>query len=85
MNKLSSRNISLDILRILSMIFVVSLHYLGNGGGYYNIINGDVSLITLNYTISSLLESLSIVGVNCFVAIFTFAIMFCINQWIFSC
>lgn len=38
-------------------------------GGYYNIINGDVSLITLNYTISSLLESLSIVGVNCFVLI----------------
>ena len=32
MNVAYNRKINLDILRIISMIFVVSLHYLGNGG-----------------------------------------------------
>ena len=65
----AERKYNLDLLRILSMIFVVCLHYLGVGGGYYNILDGDLSKITVNFVSASLLEALAIVGVNCFVLI----------------
>ena len=76
------RKNNLDLLRIISMLFIVSLHYLGVGGAFYilaslaasitefyNIGSGNVSLLTCNYFIASGLEALSIVGVNCFVLI----------------
>lgn len=66
---MKQRKYNLDLLRILSMLFIVSLHYLGVGGAFYNIDAGNVDLITYNYCITSFLEALSIVGVNCFVLI----------------
>ncbi len=51
------------------MLFIVSLHYLGVGGAYYNIYDGNIAKITPNYLLASWLEALSIVGVNCFVLI----------------
>lgn len=63
------RKINLDLLRVLSMLFIVSLHYLGVGGAYYNIYDGNLAGITPNYLLASWLEALSIVGVNCFVLI----------------
>ena len=66
---MDERKYNLDLLRILSMLFIVSLHYLGVGGAFYNITDGNTELLTYNYGIASLLEALSIVGVNCFVLI----------------
>ncbi len=66
---MKERRYNLDLLRILSMFFIVALHYLGVGGAYYNIYDGNLSLITYNYCIASWLEALAIVGVNCFVLI----------------
>jgi len=65
----AERKYNLDLLRILSMVFVVCLHYLGVGGAYYNIYDGDLSQITLNFAAASAIEALAIVGVNCFVLI----------------
>ena len=65
----AERKCNLDLLRILSMIFVVCLHYLGVGGGYYNILDGNLSNITVNFVSAALFEALAIVGVNCFVLI----------------
>lgn len=62
MNK--NRNVGLDILRIFSMIMIISLHYLGHGSVLENVEFG-----TLNYWISYSLEALSIVAVNCYVLI----------------
>lgn len=67
--RMDERKYNLDLLRILSMLFIVSLHYLGVGGAFYNITDGNTELLTYNYGIASLLEALSIVGVNCFVLI----------------
>ena len=63
---MDERKYNLDLLR---MLFIVSLHYLGVGGAFYNITDGNTELLTYNYGIASLLEALSIVGVNCFVLI----------------
>lgn len=66
---MDGRKYNLDLLRILAMVFVVCLHYLGVGGGYYNIYTGDLSLITSNYVVASVFEAFAIIGVNCFVLI----------------
>lgn len=66
---MKKRKSNLDLLRILSMFFIVSLHYLGVGGSFYNIYDGNTTLIDGNYCLASWLEALSIVGVNCFVLI----------------
>lgn len=58
------RNIGLDILRILSMIFVLTLHYLGAGG-----ILEEVSFGTFEYVVSWGIEGYAFAGVNCFVLI----------------
>lgn len=62
--KESKRNIGLDILRILAMLMVIMLHYLGKGE-LLEQCNTDF----LNYRIYWLLECLSIVAVNCYVLI----------------
>ena len=65
----TERKYNLDLLRVLSMVFVVSLHYLGVGGAYYNVYDGDLSQITVNFIAASTIEALAVVGVNCFVLI----------------
>lgn len=62
MNK--NRNISLDILRIISMIMIISLHYLNHGQVLEKLDFG-----TLNYNISYFIKSLCIVAVNCYILI----------------
>lgn len=66
---MKERKNNLDVLRILSMLFIVSLHYLGVGGAFFNIEDGNVSAVTVNYVTAAWLEALAIVGVNCFVLI----------------
>ena len=60
----TERNYGIDLLRILSMLMVVSLHYLGKGGLLDKAGHGaDV------YTVAWLLESLSISAVNTYALI----------------
>lgn len=63
------RKYGFDLLRIVSMLFIVTLHYLGVGGAFYNIYDGYLPTNAANYIIASIFEALSIVGVNCFVLI----------------
>lgn len=60
----NNRNIGLDILRIISMIMVLTLHYLGKGGLLER--NNTSEIYNIIYW---MLEALSIVAVNCFVLI----------------
>lgn len=59
-----NRNISIDLLRILSMIMIVSLHYFGKGG-MLNITNIRHTSNVFAWTC----EALFIVAVNCYVLI----------------
>lgn len=58
----SKRNMSLDLLRIISMIMIVVLHILGKGGGLS-------SSISLHRDVSWFIESFCIVAVNIYVLI----------------
>ena len=44
---MDERKYNLDLLRILSMLFIVSLHYLGVGGAFYNITDGIIRAIVV--------------------------------------
>ena len=62
--KKNGRNVSLDALRIISMIMIVTLHYLGKGG-LIKVENNN----TFYYFLYNLLKSMSIIAVNCYVLI----------------
>ena len=63
-NITNKRNIGLDCLRIISMIMIVFLHYLGKGG-LLDIENTS----NLYHIIYYFIEALSIIAVNCYVLI----------------
>lgn len=56
-----NRNYGLDILRIISMMGIVGLHVLGNGG-----VLANVKINTLNYMVSYFIEILLYASVNVF-------------------
>ena len=58
------RHIGLDILRIISMVMIVTLHYI-NKGGFQNIFE----ITSANYWIVKIIYHLSLVAVNCYVLI----------------
>lgn len=58
------RNYNLDLLRIISMIFVVVLHCCGHG----NLLN-NVSAFSANGLFLRIIDSFAYVAVNCFVLI----------------
>ena len=58
------RNVGLDLLRIISMVMVIVLHYLGKGG-----LLDSQNTDQISNTIYWLMESLSIVAVNCYILI----------------
>lgn len=58
------RNPSFELLRIVSMLMVVTLHFLGHGG-----VLANVRLFSANYFVAWMIESLAYVAVNCFVLI----------------
>ena len=60
----NNRNIGLDALRIISIIMVLTLHYLGKGGLLDR--NNTSEIYNIIYL---LLETLSIVAVKCFILI----------------
>ena len=61
----NSRSISIDLLRIISMIMVVSLHSMNHGG----LIEKSLIPGTPNYFLCNILYALCHVAVNCFVMI----------------
>ena len=63
-DEIQKRNIGLDCLRIVSMIMIVFVHYLGKGG-LLNIENTSNNYHVIYYFI----EALSIIAVNCYVLI----------------
>lgn len=60
----TERNVGLDLLRILAMIMIVTLHYLGKGG-----LIQENNSTTINLVLIQFLEALSLVAVNCYVLI----------------
>lgn len=63
---MKKRDINLDILRILCMFFVVTIHCLGRG----ELVEGTaIRFGTINYHITQILNALLLVAVNCFVLI----------------
>lgn len=66
------RNSTIEILRIISMLFVVGLHYLNTGIG-----GGLLTNILFNKLWTHMFESVGIVAVNVFVLISGY---FLINQ-----
>lgn len=63
MNKDLTRNSSFELLRIISIIMIIGMHYLG----YYALDN--VNKFDLNYYLTYFIESICIMGVNTFVLI----------------
>lgn len=63
MNVKSMRSSNFELLRIISIIMIIVLHYLE----YYTLEN--VQIGTWNYYIVYLIESICIMGVNCFILI----------------
>ena len=57
-----NRNQGLDLLRIICMLMVICLHYLGTD----NVI-GEADLYSANWFVSQTFFSLSMVAINCFV------------------
>lgn len=62
--KKEKRNSNFELLRIIAMIMIVSLHTLGHGGGLTN-----TTVNSMNFVFNHILESLSIVAVNVFILI----------------
>ncbi|MCU7212920.1 acyltransferase family protein [Turicibacter sanguinis] len=62
--KTGKRNSNFELLRIIAMVMIVSLHTLGHGGGLNN-----TTVNSINFIFNHILESLSIVAVNIFILI----------------
>jgi surface polysaccharide O-acyltransferase-like enzyme len=58
----ASRNLSLDLLRIICMLMVVCLHFFNHGGLHDSICPGS-----FNWFSGNLLHAASLISVNCFV------------------
>lgn len=61
---IKQRNSNIELLRVISMLMVVALHYLNQGGILENAVYGDV-----NYAVSWLVEAASYASVNIYVLI----------------
>lgn len=64
MNNTSLRSSNFELLRIICMVMVVTLHTIGHGGGFKN-----TDINSNNFVILHFLQSLSIIAVNCYVLI----------------
>ena len=63
MNKLNfERNLAIDLLRIISMLMIIMLHLYT-----YSNINDYTEMFSIEYVISSIMKSICIVSVNCYV------------------
>lgn len=62
--KQKQRLSNMELLRIVAMLMVLSLHYMGQGKVFLSVETGSV-----NYYLSRLIEALCIVAVNCYILI----------------
>lgn len=58
---MQKRNLGIDALKIVSMLMIVSLHVLGQGG-----ILANLPVFSMRYNMSWFIEMLSLCSVNCF-------------------
>ena len=61
---MKERNYSMDILRIISMMMIITLHLFT-----YSNINKYIETLSVNYFIRDILKSICIVSVNCYILI----------------
>lgn len=61
---MTKKNVGIEELRILSMMFITGLHILGHGG-----IIEETKIFSVNYEIAWLLKCVCFCGVNCFAII----------------
>lgn len=62
--KVNMRQSNFELLRIICMIMIVTLHTLGHGGALNN-----TNILSANFFVANFLKSLAIVAVNCYVII----------------
>lgn len=67
-----SRNLGIDLLRIVLMLMIVFLHFLGTGG-----ISGNATMFSSNYEVSYFIEIACNCAINCFALITGYV---CINS-----
>lgn len=60
---MKKRDNGLDLLRIISMLMIVALHFWGHGG----LIGGELAEGTVNWFIANAIYPFALVAVNCFV------------------
>lgn len=60
----NKRLVNLDLLRIVSMLMIVTLHFLGHGG-----VLNSLPVKSLGYYVAWFVEGISFVAVNCYVLI----------------
>lgn len=63
-NTNESRNYSLDLLRIISMLMIISLHFLS-----YNPALAEIELFSITGILKRILHSFSLISVNCYILI----------------
>lgn len=65
-----TRESSIELLRIIAVIMVITVHYLGDGDNNILSLQANLSGIGfINYLLSRVIESVAIIGVNLFVII----------------
>ncbi|MBR4123004.1 MAG: hypothetical protein IKT93_01140, partial [Clostridia bacterium] len=60
---MKQRNVGIDILRVISMFFIIVGHILAQGGGLTAYLNGGMNN---SYHFFNILFILALCGVNCF-------------------
>lgn len=64
MSNVEKRKSNFELLRIICMIMIVTLHVLGHGGGFKS-----TNIYSGNFFVVNIIKSLTIVAVNCYVLI----------------
>ncbi|MBN1294589.1 MAG: acyltransferase [Candidatus Latescibacteria bacterium] len=59
-----NRDVNIELLRVVAMLFIVALHYLGKGGAL-----SSAKYLSANYIFSWTIEAFCAVAVNCYVII----------------
>lgn len=80
-SKTKARNQGLDLLRVICMLMVVCLHYLGQGG----LVEAALTLWTPNWFLGQLIAGFCRVCVNCFILIsgyFMCTSKFRLSKWV---
>lgn len=64
---MNNRRSEIELLRIILMFMIISLHLIGHGGLFSN-----VEIGSKNFYILNIIHGLSVVAVNCFIIVFCY-------------